>query len=176
MAGSAAPVGSALWVSSSLKHDLNPAVAAVPRVPGGQYLVAWGRQNSTTDRDIWVQHVTGDGALEGGALSLALSPQDEFNPAVAGSDTHQRYLVAWTESSGAPGYASDIHGTVVYPDAYDPRGGPPVVNGLFADNASVAAGPNGEFLIVSDDPVIWSTRRIWGRLWGDRLYLPLILK
>jgi hypothetical protein len=101
MAGGAACQGNSFWISSNTGTDQNPAVAAVPRPPDGQYLVTWLRTISSASAEIWVQHVFGDGGLEGGPLSISSSPVSKSWPAVAGNDSNQQYLVAWTEYDGA---------------------------------------------------------------------------
>jgi hypothetical protein len=175
MAGGAACQGTSFWISSNTGTDQWPAVAAVPRPPDGQYLVTWLREITSASAEIWVQHVFGDGALEGGSLSISSSPVSKSWPVVAGNDSNQQYLVTWAEYDAASPYHSSIHGLMVFPNSFAPMAAP-IIGGIFADDPAVAPGPKGEFLIVSDDPGVGTTHRIWGRFWGNRVYLPLILR
>lgn len=175
MAGGAGRLGSSFWVSSNPYEDLRPAVTATPRTPDGQYLVAWEYRNTATEGDIWAQRVAGDGTLQGGAITVFSSTQDELRPAVAGSESNQKYLVAWTISSGAPSNTSSIYGVGIS-TVGNLLGAATVINGLFADDAALAAGPTGDFLIASDDPLMGANHDIWGRLWGNRFYLPMLAK
>jgi hypothetical protein len=174
MSGSAGPLGSAFWFSCDpSRSDDSPAVAAVPRSPDGQYLVAWEYWSSANNYDIWAQRVAGEGTLEGNAFRVYYNPfaQDELRPAVAGSESNQQYLAAWAMSpAGYPGSWSQAvltSGALV--DV------PTVVGGVDVDNAAVAAGPVGGFLIALQDKLA-GNYDIYGRLWGNRLYLPLVLK
>lgn len=49
------------------------------------------------------------------------------------------------------------------------------VGGLMAGNPAVTAGPTGDFLLAFHDKLA-GNYDIFGRLWGNRLYLPLVSK
>ena len=56
-------------------------------------------------------------------------------------------------------------------------GEPVPVGGLSGKYAAVADGPLGDFLVVYDDsPPPASTRDVFGRFWGCRTYLPLVIR
>jgi hypothetical protein len=178
MSGGAGTLGNAFWVSNNPNDDMAPAVAAVPRAPDGQYLVTWEYWFSGTDGDIWAQRVSGGGGLEGGPLVvLPGSYQNETNPAVTGSGSNQQYLVVWKSPVGLPppnplfvgifGRSISTGGTFLSEATW--------MTGLFADYAAVASGPVGDTLIAFED-TIGGGKDLWGQLWGNRLYLPLVLK
>jgi hypothetical protein len=52
---------------------------------------------------------------------------------------------------------------------------PRAIGGPWADNAAVAGGPNGDFLVAFDDTRDGS-RDVYGHLWGTRVYLPLVTR
>jgi hypothetical protein len=172
MSGGAGPLGSAFWISPwDADEDWNPDVAAVPRSPDGQYLVAWQYFYSATDYDIWTQRVAGGGTLEGSAFVVYDSPWYDVGPAVAGSESNQQYLVAWTmTSAGYPcTYGRVVRTSGALVDSAT------AVGGVDAYKAAVAAGPTGDFLIAIQDKFAGNFD-IFGRLWGNRLYLPLVLR
>ncbi len=174
MAGGAGLLGSAFWFScDASRDDAVPAVAAVPRSPDGQYLVAWQYWTNANNYDIWAQRVAGEGTLEGNAFLVRYNPfaQDELGPAVAGSESNQQYLVAWTI---LPAVFPCVWGQVVSTSGAL-VGTMTVVGGVDAGNPAVAAGPTGDFLIAFHDKLV-GNYDIFGRLWGNRLYLPLVLK
>jgi len=41
----------------------------------------------------------------------------------------------------------------------------------------LTAGPHGDFLVAfDDDPSMSSNMDIYGRLWGNRVYVPLVVR
>ena len=40
----------------------------------------------------------------------------------------------------------------------------------------LAAGPTGDFLVPYDEAGLFGGVDIWGRLWGRRIYVPLVIK
>jgi len=174
MVGGAGTLGSAFWFGcDASRDDIVPAVAAVPRSPDGQYLVAWQYWTSANNYDVWAQRVAGGGTLEGNAFLVRYNPfaQDDLGPAVAGSESNQQYLVAWTI---LPAVYPCVWGQVVSTSGAH-VGTMTVVGGVDAGNPAVAAGPTGDFLIAFHDSLV-GNYDIYGRLWGNRLYLPLVLK
>ncbi|MBM3133945.1 MAG: hypothetical protein FJZ89_01370 [Chloroflexi bacterium] len=177
MLGGAAPLGSAFWISPwDPNEDLHPAVAAVPRFPDGQYLVAWEYRFSATDHDIWAQRVAGEGTLEGSVIGVYSSPQYDMSPAVAGSESNQQYLLVWTRPSDPPFAFHHIYGRAISTGGALLGQTTWVGGGFSSDYAAVAAGPLGDFLIAFQDDQGSGNDDIWGSLWGNRLYLPLVLK
>ena len=110
--------------------------------------------------------------------TLADTPWGEYRPAVAGSESTHRFLVTWTwvpvvtppAMMQVQARALALDGTVL--------DGTVLVGGGQVFDSAVAAGPTGDYLIAFDDNEALGTpnRGIYGRLWGDRVYLPLALR
>ena len=152
----------------------NPAVAAIPTVPNeGQYLVVW-EFNWPADVDLWARRIKGDGTLLGPVdFAIAAGSAPETFPAVAGHENIGTYLIAWTEPMGA------VTGVRAQEVALDETllGGALWLGSDNADRAAVAAGGLADFMIAWDVILIPANQRdIWGRLWGNRLYLPMVLR
>lgn len=178
MDGGAGTVGDIFTIADTPTDDIYPAVAALPLPAGvGQYLVAWGYVYSLSDSDIYAQRVAGDGSGPVGSPIIISNPvADQGAPAVDGSETGQRYLVAWSHDSAPPLMFVGIRGRAVSAGG-DLLGQEEGVGGVFAGQAAVAAGPVGDFLVAYDDaPLDASYRGIYGRLWGIRAYLPLVVR
>jgi hypothetical protein len=172
-------LGSNFQISSVSNNEDSPAVAVVPRNPDGQYMVAWYTYDGTARGNIWAQRLAGDGTLEGGAIPLARTLDDETGPAIAGNANNEQYLITWTRRD-ATNTHSNIQGQAIYTNgsfASEVRDMIPAPAGLVGPttpaNSALAAGPNGEFLVTFDDPLS-SVRKVYGILWGDRVYLPLL--
>lgn len=163
-------------ISTQSYEEINPAVAAIPPVGSeGQYLVVWQREWTSTDRDILARRVTGGGAVDGSTFGINTDFDDLYNPAVAGSESNQQYLVAWREEGYSQFFIWDgIVGRAVASDG-SLLGEEGVVGGISGDNPAVASGPLGDFLVAFDDQLT-GDREIYGRLWGSRLYLPCVLR
>jgi len=176
MAGGAGTVGDIFTTADTPTDDIYPAVAALPFPAGvGQYLVAWQYVYSPSDNDIYAQRVAGDGSGPVGAPIIISNPVvDQRAPAVDGSETGQRYLVAWSHDSAPPFLFVGIRARAVSMGG-DLLGQEEGVGGVFAYHAAVAAGPVGDFLVAYDDAPLGAIYRgIYGRLWGNRIYLPLV--
>jgi hypothetical protein len=172
-------VGATFPIAQYGNWETSPAVAAIPHpVDVGQYLVVWEFGVCGVSH-IDGQMVTGLGALQGNDIGIAGSCQgsdpDLTDPAVASSEGTGRYLVAWTHNwAGTPDY--EIHARAVA--GWGAAVGEPVpVGGLSGKYAAVADGPLGDFVVVYDDvPPPSSTRDVFGRFWGCRTYLPLVIR
>ncbi len=68
---------------------------------------------------------------------------------------------------------SNIYGTIVDTDSkvVSPATS---IGAVSAGSAAVAAGRTGDFMAVFDDMPLGADRDIYGRLWGDRVYLPFL--
>jgi hypothetical protein len=177
MAGGLGTLGPALQITTDAKDQHAPAVAAIPKPVGmGQYLVVWDHRRTSTNGDIHARLVNGDGTL-GTGFAVSEPEESQYYPAVAGYEHTQEYLVVWTHLFGIPPILfSDIKGRQVS-SAGALLGTETWLGGLNADHAAVAGGPVGDFLVAFDDqPVLASNRDVYGRLWGNRLYLPLTLR
>jgi hypothetical protein len=155
--------------------ETTPAVAAIATIPDeGNYLVAWEDSCGGGEKDIRTQHVAGDGT-NSTIVTVASTSMDESYPAVAGNESSQQYLVAWTMDSGAPSLESSIHGVLVsMGDGI--LGQEMFIGGLKADHAAASSGSTGDFLVAFDDPLMGTSIDIYGVLWGNRTYLPLVVK
>ncbi|MFO8004899.1 MAG: hypothetical protein R6U12_11765 [Thioalkalivibrio sp.] len=178
LAGGAAPLGPELLVAIYLNADETAAaVAAIPTVPNeGGYLVAW-EEDTGTDYNIIARTVSWDGVL-GAQRNLAVTPWGEYSPAVAGSESNRQFLVTWTwipviappALMQVRARALAVDGTVLHDTV--------LVGGEQVFESAVAAGPTGDFLITFDDNEALDNpnRGIYGRLWGSRVYLPLVVR
>ncbi len=166
-----------IQVNYSVGDQVDPAVAAVPTAgPQGQYLVVWkgllfgpGYIRATRlggeGDPIWPMFfIQQESTLERG------------NPAVAGNESAQQYLVVWRQAS-APPFAFEGIGARTVPTEGSLLGEATGLGGIFADHPAVASGPLGDFLVAFDDqPPLPTGRDIWGQLWGNRIYLPILTR
>jgi hypothetical protein len=173
MSGGASALGSPFYITLSTNDDTVPAVAAIPTVPNeGQYLVAW-----QTNQDIVARAVAGDETL-GSYQTLADTPWGEYRPAVAGSEGNDEFLVTWTWIPVVtPPAMMQVQAKTLALDG-TPLHDTTLVGGGQVFDSAVAAGSTGDFLVTFDDNEVFgtSTRGIYGRLWGNRIFLPLVLK
>jgi hypothetical protein len=162
-----------LTVTNSVLSSTNPAVAAIPKPAGqGRYLVAWEQDTSVGDRDILARIVDGGGIIPLQILDVAWSPLDEFAPAVAGNEQSQRFLVTWinAEQSLFLSHAREV--------SLDSELGPGKLLEfeVFANHPAVSSGPLADFLVAFDGQTMASNLDIHGILWGERLYVPLVMR
>jgi hypothetical protein len=177
MAGGAGVLGNAFPIATSADEEVTPAVAAIPTVPNqGQYLVAWERTSGPT-RDIQARPVAGDETL-GILTTVADTPWSEHSPAVAGGLSNQQFLVAWVWIPVVtPPAMMQVQARTLALDAtllHETT----TVDGGQVFGVAVAAGHTGDFLMAFDDNEVIgiSNRGIYGRLWGNRVYLPLVVR
>jgi hypothetical protein len=165
------------------EDQLAPAVAAIPTTPNqGRYVVVWEDHALPSDVDIHARRVSGEGnPLDASYKTVASSTEDETCPAVAGSETAGGFLITWTRFLTDPqapwAHWELIHGRVLGVGG-NFRGGESQTGGVYdADHSAVSVGRAGDFLVVFEDAPLMSTSRdIYGRLWGDRVYTPLLVK
>ena len=90
---------------------------------------------------------------------------------MAGSENSSAYFVTWMQSNASSLVPGDIAGRFVsvggaiQPDIW--------LGGGNINQPVVAGGPNGDYLVVYMK-YSTSTYDIWGRLVGNRVYLPLV--
>lgn len=150
-----------------------PAVAAIPKPVGqGRYLVAWELQYTHAYKHIMARVVHGDGSMLTPGFYVAAAPVDEFHPAVAGNEGEKRFLVSWTTADMSLFLCHARELTL----QGEPASGDPVLAEVFADHSAVADGPLGGFLVVFDGQTLVGNLDIHGRLWGNRVYLPVLLR
>jgi hypothetical protein len=169
-------LGSELMIAYFTPQELAPRVAALPTASpeSGRYLVAYQITYSTGDSDIWGQVVLGDGTVQPANIVIQGTNAYETMPAVAGSQASHDFLVTWT-ANYPPSYAFySIEASTVHLDGSKLAAN--WVGGVFADNSSVAAGRGGDYLAAAEDTTLFGNRDLYGRLLGNRIYLPLILK
>lgn len=169
------PMGAAPFpIHGSTVDDTSPTVAAIPTEPDqGQYLVVWQSPWSPTNVDIYGQRLNGKGSAEGPVIWIAPIGGNAANPAVAGSEGAGQYLVTWNEViappnpySGARARAISMDGGFASDEIW--------LWWFYSDHPAVASGPLGDFLATFESiGVDWG---IYGQLWGNRRYLPLILR
>lgn len=178
MDGGAGTVGGIFTIANTSTDDIYPSVAALPSPAGvGQYLVTWRYVYSLSDRDIYAQRVAGDGSGAVGSPIIISNPAaDQGSPAVAGNETSGQYLVAWSHASAPPFMFTGIRARAVSTGG-DLLGQEEGVGGIVASQPAVSAGSGEGFLVAyQDTPLDASYSGIYGRLWGLRNYLPLVVK
>lgn len=170
-------------ISSLGSDEEDPAVGALPITTNqGDYLVAW-EVNPGSDRGILAKtvHIASDGSATLGLQTfVANTGEDEINPAVAGTESGRWYLVTWKQpyevslGGGLWLVYQAIVGRGISSDGDLLTDDPAFIGGVDATHGAVAAGALGDFLVAFDDEV--SDSGIYGRLWGNRVYLPLVLR
>lgn len=177
MAGGAGTIGDIFKVSvdKDSTDDINPDVAAIPLPAGmGQYLVVWESHVTVGDGDIYAQPVAGDGTVTvGTAITISNPTTNQAQPSVDGSESRRQYLVTWSHASNPPLIFVGIRERTVSMEGL--LGEETGLGGIVAGNSVVAAGSYGDFLVTYDDNPYTSDRNIYGRLWGNRSYLPLVV-
>jgi hypothetical protein len=170
--GSGTPMsGPDIEIMKESTSQSNPAVAALPIAPSGQYLVTW--EYGTSSRAVCSRVVASDGTPATG-LYVSGEILDEANPAVAGNESTQQSLAIWTRYSDPPIITADlVYWVVSAAGNWTIFGG---LGGLFLDHSAVAAGKSGDFLVTFDEITSAGKRGIWGVVWGIRLYMPLVVK
>jgi hypothetical protein len=176
MDGLAGAMGaSPLWIRATVDNETAPAVAAIPTTAdAGQYLIAW-----QSEQDI--EAITMSGTESLGLLRiLADTPWGEYRPAVAGSESNDQFLVTWTwVPVVTPPGMMEVQAKTLALDG-TPLHDTTLVGGGQVFDSAVAAGPTGDYLVTFDDNDVFgspsSDRGIYARLWGNRVYLPLVVR
>lgn len=175
MSSAGALLGTELLLVYVVGDNTWPAVAALPAAsPDGRYLVAWEMQIGPGNRDIYGREVAGDGSISPG-FWISGADVDEASPAVASYRYAERYLVTYQRSADPPYMWTYIRGRNV-PTDYGPPGPEKYIGGVQAGHPAVTEGRLGDFMVVYDDQPLLGDRGIYGRLWGNRIYLPLVLR
>ena len=165
----------AITIGYHTTPETGPVVAALPTSANyGMYAVAWELHYSATDSDIYARGVTGLGAVNPVVLVTASGDHEQY-PAIAGNEARDQFLVSWTAinmntfiNKGIWARPLELNGALT--------GTSTLAAGLYdANHSALAAGGAGDYLITYQD-LNWVTQDIWGRLWGNRNYLPAILK
>jgi hypothetical protein len=160
-------------------QESHPAVAAYPDASESKcWMVAWTLQftSDPLDRDIYHNLLNCDGVSQGGfGWALVSTDLDDYNPAIAFNESTQKYLVVWALTTNVPLDTSSTIGMEMT-TAGDAAAAPWLIGGWFGSEAVVAAGPNGDFLVVYTESVAFGQQQVLGRLWGNRVYVPLVKK
>jgi hypothetical protein len=165
MGASPGPVGSVFSIHSTVHDETTPSVAGIAKLTGiGQYLVVCQSDYGGTTY-IDGQFVTDGGALDGSLMYV--SSTSGTIPSIAGNQATQEYLVGW------------IHNPEVHARTFSTAGiGGQItqLSGNFPGDPAIASGPDGDFLITTDDYLIGYPFDIFGYLWGTRLFMPAIMR
>jgi len=153
-----------------------PAVATHPTATEkGQYLVVWQQNYTADNRDIMERFVFGDGNAAPADFYISRQNTDEVEPAVAGSESGERFLVNWTNYSSPPVVVSYVRGREISPTGS--MGQRQSLLGLGTKRSALAAGPGGDFKVAFDDVFLnTGNRDLLGQLWGNRIYLPALFR
>lgn len=155
--------------------NTKPAVAALPTAsPIGQYLVIWELHYAAVDRDIYGRTAAGDGTPDPG-FYLSGANVDEARPAVAGREGRQIYFAVWQRPDVAPLAFEYIYYRRIAPSG-TAIGGDAWLLGSFAARPALTNGLAGDVFVVAEDQPLLAEQGIYGQLWGDRTYMPAILK
>jgi hypothetical protein len=156
-----------------------PSVASIPTVAAhGRYLVSWELNYAPGDRDIYARIVYGDGSAAPSDFKIFIGGRDQYGPAVAGNETSGEFLVIWHDAASAGFISPVIYGQTFDPDGIE-TGAAKNFGGFFTTNGALDSGALGDFMIVYNDTYVdpgGATREVFGHLWGNRIYLPLLGK
>jgi len=155
--------------------DKYPAVAALPDSPtDNKFLVVWELYANSIDHDIYGILVAEDGTV-GTDFGIATYGVNEASPAIAGNNDNLQYFVTWRYDHS--GTFKPIRGqAVTYAGVLTGQLQQALPTDSDADNPAVAAGPVGDFLVAWQDLRDTPSENIYGRLYGNRTYLPLVVR
>jgi hypothetical protein len=183
VAGNGNVLGSAVSVSTLGHDEEDPAVAALPLTNNeGDYLVVW-EIDTGGDRGVMARsvHVASDASFALGLYKIVANEAgDEINPDVAGTESGGQYLMVWNQTyevdlGGGFGLVYQaIVGRNLASDSSLLGDDLTYIGGLNATHGVTSAGPRGDFLAAFDDVI--GDSNIYARLWGNRIYLPLVVR
>ncbi len=162
--------------------ERDPVVAANPDDTRSKcWVIAWTFQYKPDplDRDIHHNLLKCDGGYaEGtaeGGWALSSTILDDYDPAITWSESAHRYLAVWTLTTS--GLTSTLAGVELNTSG-DPASAFRQIGGFNASKPTVAAGPKGEFLVAYTETDLFfpNQQQIHARLWGNRVYIPLMRK
>lgn len=166
--GSAHLVGPNVPIFDSTDDEVEPAVAGLnpspPTIDG--YLVVAMRWYDASYIDGW----TVDGSNSERAQPLLISPYPGYLPAVAANDDTDQYLVVWKHDNSTLAGCT-IPGDVTMDWSFGQ------LSGVFLSRPAIAAGPLQDYLVAYEDMLTSEyPRDIFGWLWGNRAFIPLVLR
>jgi hypothetical protein len=164
-----------ITIAYFIKSCTNPAVAAIPASPVDEkFLVVWEVLYAPSDHDIYGRLVKEDGTTGTDFWISWENAVDETSPAITASENNLQYFVSWRSPQGVvdkPIKARAIsYAGVLLDGVFE-------FSGVNADHPALAAGPAGEIIAAwQDQPISTTNTDIYGRLWGMRVYLPMIIR
>jgi len=156
-------------------EEYAPAVAAIqtPAPESGRYMVVWERlYPDGGDHDVFANIILGDGTMLG-LPTISATSLDERAPAVTGNRFDNLFFVSWTSSYPAP-YASNIGvrgRTVTLTGTVQETGW---AGGIKSGMSAAAAGRGDQFLVAFEDTTFFTKADLFGRFWGDQIFLPFL--
>jgi hypothetical protein len=168
LTGGARLEGPAIAIHESADDEMNPAVAGLPLSAGvGGYLVVCQRWYGVSSMIDGRTVNSGGGGL---GSWVGISPFTGFVPAVAANENTREYLVAWAADNQTL-QARTVSADGLHLSSYGQ------LSGLFLSHPAIAGGPLGDYLVTFDDLFTSGyTYDIFGWLWGNRVFLPAVLK
>jgi hypothetical protein len=127
--------------------------------------------NASTYNDVWECPTREDGSFFW-CHSLTTYNYDT-SPAVAASESSLQYFVVWRREFQGSGDSSILGRAISFDGNYN--WGVSEFLGEDVNFPAVAAGPAGDFLVVWQDKRANNTN-IYGQLWGNWIYLPLMIR
>jgi len=115
-----------------------------------------------------------DGTPNSLPIAIFNTANDEVEPAVAGDEAAQQYLVTWRQRWGVvdvPIGVQAVNGEGLLVSERGEFGGPA------AHYPAVAAGSSGTFLVAWQDKNAFATNTdVLGQFWGIRSHLPIVIR
>jgi len=152
----------------------NPTVAAIPTAPDMAKFVLAFEKSFDADSDIYGIYLDEDECRPFAFFEFGHSTRDDLYPAVAGNEVSQEYFLIWREEITV--MTGIIKGVVLDSSASE-LGTNYEFLGLNTHNPVVTDGHLSDFLLIWHDSFYAADDHyIFGQLFGNRGYLPLISK
>jgi hypothetical protein len=172
--GTGGPSSGPIAIATGPNDDSLPDVASIPTGPSSyKFLVVW-LAVSSGDFHVHGKLVNGDGDPAPSRIKIADFHPTLFVPRVAASEAGQRYLVIFqmyhaTVEKPLLGREVSSHGELM--------GQVGEFGNSWAENLAVASGSAGTFLAAwQEGDKAGGDHDILGRFWGNRAYLPLVIR
>ncbi|MBN2548712.1 MAG: hypothetical protein JXB15_06125 [Anaerolineales bacterium] len=161
-----------MLIAAQPLDELNPAVAALPLYPGmGGYAVIWEYDFDPADHDIYAALVSWDGVVSP-YFGVHTDGNTQYHPAIASDRDSDTYLAVW--GSKYPGMANyGIYGQAISVSGVL-LGMRQVIGGLAASRPAVAGLGGGGYLVAYEELPFFGNLDIWGRYWGNNLFVPTL--
>lgn len=152
---------------------INPAISSIPTSSGDiKFLTVYQVEYSPGSYDIYGKFINEDGKVAE-TVYPAIGNNNETAPAISGSEGAQEYLVLWREDVGIMDKPIKAR---QYSSSGDDLGVTHELNGPNTNYPAVAAGILGDFLITwQDTPISSYNEDIFGALFGNRIYVPMVI-